>query len=109
MSNLLRSAVEARGERPAEVNPDAVVAAQPPKAKPLSFIVRYPKGCEAKAKLLEAEINEAGYSVKYLIRADQIECQHEQIIDMSARADAERTRILKEKVSDLANCPWPWL
>lgn len=69
--------------------------------KPVSVIIRYSKGSEQTAKNLEARLNEKGFNVKYRHRADLSDCQHEQVIATSFRADDDLTGKLKEAVSEL--------
>jgi hypothetical protein len=71
--------------------------------KPVSIILRYPKGCEETAKNLEARLKEKGYNVKYQQRGELSECQHEQVIASSYRADDDLVAKLKESVVELDN------
>lgn len=69
--------------------------------KPVSIILRYPKGSEATAKNLEARLKEKGYNVKYLQRGELSECQHEQVIAGSYRADDDLVSKLKDSMTEL--------
>lgn len=71
--------------------------------KPVSIILRYPKGCEETAKNLEARLKENGYNVKYQQRGELSECQHEQVIASSYRADDDLVAKLKDSVVELDN------
>jgi polyisoprenyl-teichoic acid--peptidoglycan teichoic acid transferase len=69
--------------------------------KPLSVIVRYPRGGEELAKALEGRLAAKGLIVKYRQRGESSECAHEQIIATSYRADDDRTAKLKGSVGEL--------
>jgi len=69
--------------------------------KPLSVIVRYPRGGEGLAKALAARLSAKGLTVKYRQRGETSECAHEQIIETSYRADDDMTAKLKGAVSEL--------
>ncbi|CAN5283064.1 hypothetical protein BH11CYA1_BH11CYA1_37940 [soil metagenome] len=69
--------------------------------KPVSVILRYPKGSEETAKNLEARLKEKGYNVKYQQRGELSECQHEQVIAGSYRADDDLVAKLKDSLSEL--------
>jgi LCP family protein required for cell wall assembly len=73
--------------------------------KPVSITIRYPKGAELTAKHLEHAVNEAGFYVRYKVRGEMSDCQHEQIVQSSYRADDYLTQKLKDKVPVLAE--WP--
>jgi LCP family protein required for cell wall assembly len=73
--------------------------------KPLSVIIKYPRGCEASASYLENKLNSAGYRVKYRCLAQVSECQHEQIVQRSARADEVAKSNLSRSVRELSS--WP--
>ena len=69
--------------------------------KPVSIILRYAKGSEETAKNLEARLKEKGYCVKYQQRGELSECQHEQVIASSYRADDELVSKLKDSIAEL--------
>ena len=71
--------------------------------KPVSIILRYPKGSEETAKNLEARLKEKGYCVKYQQRGELSECQHEQVIASSYRADDDLVAKLKDSIAELDN------
>jgi LCP family protein required for cell wall assembly len=71
--------------------------------KPVSIILRYPKGSEETAKNLEARLKEKGYCVKYQQRGELSECQHEQVIASSYRADDDLVTKLKDSIAELDN------
>ncbi|MBP9092626.1 LCP family protein [bacterium] len=71
--------------------------------KPVSIILRYAKGSEETAKNLEARLKEKGYYVKYQQRGELSECQHEQVIASSYRADDELVAKLKDSIAELDN------
>ncbi len=79
--------------------------AQASSSKPLSVIIRYPRGHEDTAKNLEAKLNEQGYNVRWRQRAELSECQHELVIQTSFRADDELTEKLKKSVNELETYP----
>jgi len=70
--------------------------------KPLSVVVRYPRGGEELAKTLTARLEEKGMTVKYRQRGESAECAHEQIIETSYRADDEMASKLKGAVAELS-------
>jgi hypothetical protein len=67
-----------------------------------SFCV-IPKASEETAKNLEARLKEKGYNVKYQQRGELSECQHEQVIASSYRADDDLVAKLKDSVAELDN------
>jgi len=69
--------------------------------KPLSVVVRYPRGGEELAKTLTARLEEKGMTVKYRQRGESAECAHEQIIETSYRADDDMASKLKGAVGEL--------
>lgn len=73
--------------------------------KPPSFTIKYPKGQEKEARNLETALNGMGYRVRYIMRGDLSDCQHEQIVQASYRADNYMTARLKEKLPGLES--WP--
>jgi LCP family protein required for cell wall assembly len=73
--------------------------------KPLVVAIRYPKGAEPMAAALERRLTESGYNVRYKWLMPSADCQHEQIIQMSGRADDETTAKLRAQVPELTY--WP--
>lgn len=73
--------------------------------RPLSILIRYPRGAEEAVKQFEAAANSAGYRVRYKIRSDVADCQHEQIIQNSYRADDTVISRLRERFPLLDQ--WP--
>ncbi|HEY9868783.1 MAG TPA: hypothetical protein V6D08_06425, partial [Candidatus Obscuribacterales bacterium] len=78
---------------------------QPDQTRPLSVAVKYPRGSEEIARRLQASLEAAGFKVAYRWQAPLSECQHEQVIQNSFRADDLKTNSLKTAVPALAN--WP--
>lgn len=74
-------------------------------SRPLSVVVKYPRGSEEIARRLEASLESAGFRVAYRWQAPLSECQHEQVIQNSFRADDLKTSLLKTAVPAVAN--WP--
>jgi len=72
---------------------------------PMSVAIKYSRGGEQVAKTLESLVTNAGYQVKYRWQVPASECQHDQIIQMSAQADAVSTENLRKAVPDVAS--WP--
>jgi LCP family protein required for cell wall assembly len=73
--------------------------------KPISVALKYPKGCEAQANLLETQLAQEGYRVRYKWIMPAADCQHEQIIQMSARADDSTTDKIRTRFTELSQ--WP--
>lgn len=73
--------------------------------RPVKLTIKYPKGQEQEARSLETALNGLGYKVRYIMRGDMADCQHEQIVQMSYRADNALTERLKEKLPQLTT--WP--
>ncbi len=73
--------------------------------KPLSVALKYPKGKEAEAEQLERLLTLQGYRVRYKWLVPAADCQHEQIIQLSARADDFATAKMRELLPDLNY--WP--
>jgi LCP family protein required for cell wall assembly len=74
-------------------------------SKPVSIALKYPKGCEAQADALEGILTQEGFRVRYKWIMPAADCQHEQIIQMSARADDSTTDKLRTQNPDLNQ--WP--
>ncbi len=73
--------------------------------RPVRITIKYPRGQEQEARSLETVLNGLGYRVRYIMRGDMADCQHEQIVQMSYRADNALTERLKEKLPQLTT--WP--
>jgi len=73
--------------------------------RPVKITIKYPKGQEHEARQLETALNGLGYKVRYIMRGDTADCQHEQIVQMSYRADNALTERLKEKLPQITS--WP--
>lgn len=73
--------------------------------KPISIALKYPKGCEDQADALESQLAAQGYRVRYKWIMPAADCQHEQIIQMSARADDSTTEKIRTQNADLGQ--WP--
>ncbi|MCC7527461.1 MAG: LCP family protein [Candidatus Melainabacteria bacterium] len=73
--------------------------------RPVRITIKYPKGQEREARQLETALNGLGYRVRYIMRGDMADCQHEQIVQMSYRADNALTERLKEKLPQITT--WP--
>jgi LCP family protein required for cell wall assembly len=74
-------------------------------SKPVSIALKYPKGCEAQADQLEKQLTEQGFRVRYKWLMPQADCQHEQIVQMSGRADDSTTDKIRTGLPDLGR--WP--
>lgn len=74
-------------------------------SKPLSIVIKYPRGHEDIAKNLEGRLIAQGYNVKWRQRAELSECAHELVIQSSFRADDDLTGKLKTAVSELDSYP----
>jgi LCP family protein required for cell wall assembly len=72
---------------------------------PISCALKYPVGMETAEQNIEAQITRAGYVVKSKFYGTLADCQHEQIIQNSARADNYTTRKLQGKIPELSS--WP--
>jgi LCP family protein required for cell wall assembly len=76
-----------------------------PVAKAPVVALKYPKGCDQVALQLEQRLTLAGYNVRYKWLMPVSECQHEQIVQMSARADEAATQKLRGIVPELGYFP----
>jgi len=83
----------------------AVAAENPSGNKPLSFIVRYPKGAENIANAFEKELTSKGYVVKYRTKGDAAECAHEELMQCSYRADDIATQQLRQNMNNVSQFP----
>lgn len=72
--------------------------------KPYSVIIRYPRGQEQTARDFQQSLSYAGYKVRSLICCKEGDCQHEQIVLNSFRADDSITSRLKQNFPSLD--PW---
>ncbi len=84
----------------AATTPDAVS-----NNSPTTITIKYPRGFEKNARLYEKQLGAAGYKIKYVLRADIGDCQHEQIIQNSLKADDLLTKKLIEASPTLASFP----
>ncbi len=80
--------------------PDAMVT-----GAPTSIIIKYPRGSDKSARAFEMALTNAGYKVKSKTRAESGDCQHEQIIQNSYKADDLLTSKLQEAVPTLSSFP----
>lgn len=64
--------------------------------RPYSVLIRYPRGQEQTARDFQQTLIYAGYRVRNLIRCKEGDCQHEQIVLNSFRADDSLTSKLKQ-------------
>jgi LCP family protein required for cell wall assembly len=71
----------------------------------VSCTIKYPRGSEKTARAFEKQLGSAGYKVKYVLRADSGDCQHEQIIQNSYKADDLLTKKLQEAVPKFSAFP----
>ena len=95
-------------EKKQEYGSDAATAAttySDDSERPVRITIKYPRGQEQEARSLETALNGLGYKVRYIMRGDTADCQHEQIVQMSYRADNALTETLKEKLPQLTS--WP--
>lgn len=83
----------------------AIAAEHSSDQKPISFIIRYPKGAEETANAFEKQLIGAGYVVKYKTRADAADCAHEQLVLSSNRADDTVTERVRNALSNMSQ--WP--
>ncbi len=77
----------------------------PLSARPLVLALKYPRGSESTAGEVEALLRASGYAVRYKWQVPVSDCQHEQIVQMSARADEDATSRLRKSLPDLRD--WP--
>jgi polyisoprenyl-teichoic acid--peptidoglycan teichoic acid transferase len=73
--------------------------------RPVTISIRYAHGSETDAKNLELTLNSFGYKVRSRVRADMADCQHEQVIQTSARLTAEYLDKLKNVVPTVEDFP----
>ncbi len=73
--------------------------------RPLSVSIKYPRGAEEAAARFEAALNDNGYQVRYKWAVSDAECQHEQIVENSSRADDRAAAGMRKALPDAAN--WP--
>ncbi|MBC7998434.1 MAG: LCP family protein [Leptolyngbya sp.] len=99
--------VAEQSEKTTDFGSDAATAATTngDTEKPPTFTIKYPKGQEQEARNLETALSGMGYRVRYIMRGDLADCQHEQIVQASYRADNYMTARLKEKLPGLES--WP--
>jgi LCP family protein required for cell wall assembly len=73
--------------------------------RPISVIIRYARGSEADAKNLEMTLTSYGYKVRCRVRVDLADCQHEQIVQNSARFPVDGFDKLKRQIPAIAEFP----
>ncbi|MBS1956657.1 MAG: LCP family protein [Cyanobacteria bacterium SZAS-4] len=73
--------------------------------QPVTFTIKYPRGFEKIARAYEKVLGAAGYKTKYVLRADVGDCQHEQIIQNSYKADDLLTQKLQDAVPNFSSFP----
>lgn len=74
-------------------------------SEPTTVTIKYPRGFEKTARAYEKQLGLAGYKIKYVLRADVGDCQHEQIVQNSYKADDLLTKKLLESSPGLASFP----
>ncbi len=70
--------------------------------RPVRVVIRYPMGQEQTAKDFAEALSEAGFNVLSRVRCKTSECQHEQIVLNSLRADEQMTSNLKSRFPELS-------
>ena len=73
--------------------------------KPISLDIRYARASEEAAKNLAALATSSGFNVKNRMRIDLADCQHEEIIENTARSNEEVLTKLKSQLPCLS--AWP--
>lgn len=81
----------------------ANVSAEVP--RPFSVAIRYPRGFEVLATDMENKLKDTGFRFQYKYAADASDCQHQQVVQMSARADDQTTALLQKSVPQISS--WP--
>ncbi|MBI4533177.1 MAG: LCP family protein [Candidatus Melainabacteria bacterium] len=75
------------------------------KLQPIDVAIKYPVELEELAQRLEVLLADTGFKVRYKWQTPVSECQHEQIVQNSTRADDLQTKSLKDTIPVLAT--WP--
>jgi LCP family protein required for cell wall assembly len=87
-------------------SPNSAIAAEDETGdKPLSFVIKYPKGAEQTALAFQKELTNAGYVVRYRTKADPGDCAHEQLIQSSYRANDAITQRVRDRLVNVSQ--WP--
>jgi len=73
--------------------------------RPIAISIRYARGSETDAKNLELTLNSFGYKVRSRIKADLADCQHDQVVQTSARVSEDTLDKLKNVVPTVADFP----
>ena len=73
--------------------------------KPVVVAIKYAKESQELANQLEKKLTDAGYRVRYKWMMPASECQHEQIVQMSGRADDAATQKMRTDLPDLNYMP----
>ncbi|HEY9734287.1 MAG TPA: LCP family protein [Drouetiella sp.] len=84
----------------AATTPDALSSSEP-----TTITIKYPRGFEKNARAYEKQLGAAGYKTKYVMRAETGDCQHEQIVQNSYKADDLLTKKLLEASPTLSSFP----
>jgi LCP family protein required for cell wall assembly len=71
----------------------------------VTVALRYPHGCEHAAETIAQALEAKGYVVRYRWSAPEVDCQHEEILMHSAKADEYSCGKLRAQVPDLTG--WP--
>jgi LCP family protein required for cell wall assembly len=74
-------------------------------SKPISIGIRYCKGGADAAAHAEKMLTDAGYNVRYKWLMPAADCQHDEVIQMSARADDDATQKLRKRITEVSY--WP--
>lgn len=82
----------------AATTPDALAVNEPS-----TFTIKYPRGFEKLARAFEKKLSASGYKTKYVLQSP--DCQHEQIVQASYKADDILTQKLQENVPNLSSFP----
>lgn len=73
--------------------------------KPISVALKYPKSCEQLSLSLEKQLTQAGFNVRYRWQMPESECQHEQIVQQSVRANDDSTDNIIKAVPEMRSYP----
>jgi LCP family protein required for cell wall assembly len=73
--------------------------------KPPVVAIKFAKGSDQSAAALEQALTQAGYNVRYKWLMPTSECQHDQLVQISARADDSATTSMRKQIPQLAYFP----
>ncbi len=73
--------------------------------RPPSVAIKYPKGCEQLSMAISDQLTQAGFKVRYRWQIAEADCQHELLVQQSAKANDEETNRIFQAIPEVQGFP----